>query len=40
LSPAVAGICRHLPQTRCGFIAIKPSPTPYRRIATMDYPVR
>jgi hypothetical protein len=40
LSPAVAGICRHLPQTRRSFIAIKPSPTPYRRMAPVDYPVR
>jgi hypothetical protein len=35
--PEFAAICR---SDRCSFIAIKPSPTPYRRIAAMDYSVR
>jgi hypothetical protein len=35
--PEFVAICR---SDRCSFIAIKPSPTPYRRIAGMDYSVR
>jgi hypothetical protein len=46
--PPLAAICHwQLPEfvatcrnARCSFIAIKPSPTPYRRSAPMDYPVR
>jgi hypothetical protein len=35
--PEFVATCR---SDRCSFIAIKPSPTPYRRIAGMDYSVR